>query len=217
MSCAWVFQSHLPSNHDPDFEPICSDSNGWAVVDGVFATLNAIGIIGAAGDDQIADDEKTAYILGGILGGIVHIASAASGTTWAGECRDARADFVARRRQQSAFEAEQARREAIRRDHAEREAAKQQREQEERERAAIAPRGYFCSSSPSDASVGFCVREKAECEKTRDLSIGALPDLTTCTLTETAFCIENLCFPSAAACEARRSRTSVEASCAEMK
>lgn len=74
-------------------------------------------------------------------------------------------------------------------------------------------RGFFCSSSPSNTTAGFCVRDKAECRRTRDVSVGALPDLGECTLTEKAWCTGDLCFPSQEACNARRSRTNDEAPC----
>src|SRR5690606_8423316 len=77
------------------------------------------------------------------------------------------------------------------------------------------PRGYFCANSTSDPTVGFCVRDKAECMRTRDISIAALPDLSKCALVETAWCLSDLCFPSTDACEARRARSTSELTCAE--
>ncbi len=76
----------------------------------------------------------------------------------------------------------------------------------------VAARGWYCATAPS---AGFCVRDKAECQRTRDVSIGALPDLTECALTEKAWCTGDLCFPGQEACDARRTRTGIEVPCEE--
>lgn len=68
------------------------------------------------------------------------------------------------------------------------------------------PRGFFCASSSSNSSAGFCVREKAECQRTRDAALAGLPDLGDCTLTERAFCFGDRCAPDAEACDAMRAR-----------
>lgn len=80
---------------------------------------------------------------------------------------------------------------------------------------AVEPRGFFCSSSPTNAAVGFCVRNKTDCERARDVTIGSLPDLAACALVEAAWCTEDLCFPSEEACDARRERTGIELACVE--
>ena len=49
-------------------------------------------------------------------------------------------------------------------------------------------RGFFCSSSASLPAAGFCVREKADCQRARDAAIVAVTDLDECRLVETAFC-----------------------------
>jgi hypothetical protein len=66
------------------------------------------------------------------------------------------------------------------------------------------PRGYFCSSSPSNSNAGFCTRAKAVCETARDAAMAAVPDLTSCALTELAYCRLDTeqCRPTQAACEA---------------
>jgi hypothetical protein len=91
--------------------------------------------------------------------------------------------------------------------------------QGEAERAeVVAPKvtGFFCSRSPSNGESGFCVRDKAECTRTRDVSLGALPDLTECALVETAWCLDKLCFPSEESCLARSRRTP-DGKCVEAK
>lgn len=76
--------------------------------------------------------------------------------------------------------------------------------------APTAPRGFYCASS---AAAGFCVRDKQECVKTRDISVAAVTDMTECTLTESAWCTGELCFPTTETCEQRRARGSDEAAC----
>lgn len=69
---------------------------------------------------------------------------------------------------------------------------------------AVKERGFFCASA---AMTGFCVRSKAECVRTRDVSLGALPDMTECTLTERAWCFGDRCAPTAEICETVRARS----------
>jgi hypothetical protein len=49
-------------------------------------------------------------------------------------------------------------------------------------------RGFFCASSAASPAAGFCVREKADCQRARDAAIVAVADLDECRLVETAFC-----------------------------
>jgi hypothetical protein len=49
-------------------------------------------------------------------------------------------------------------------------------------------RGFFCASSATAPAAGFCVREKADCQRARDAAIVAVTDLDECRLVETAFC-----------------------------
>lgn len=197
-SCAWLFQDHLPSEYSGRSEPMCSTSNGWALVDGIFATLNLIGIVGAATDEQASDEEKSAYIVGGVLGGIIHVASAGTGVGWATDCKNARVAFDNKdgtvRREVTTEPIEAPRAAPI---------------------VVPAPRGYFCSLSAANLAAGFCVRDKGDCERTRDVSIAALPDLTQCGLVEAAWCVSDLCFPTQEACDARRTRTQIETPCTE--
>jgi hypothetical protein len=85
-----------------------------------------------------------------------------------------------------------------------------------------APRGWFCFASPSQAGVGACVREKAECEAARDAALGAVADISMCTLIESGWCFvadgRTRCAPSAETCAAQMSRAqNVSVTCAEQR
>jgi hypothetical protein len=68
------------------------------------------------------------------------------------------------------------------------------------------PRGFFCSTSETTPAAGFCTREKADCQRARDASLAAIPDLAECQVGEpTAFCFttddgEERCAPTMTGC-----------------
>jgi hypothetical protein len=206
--CAWLFQDHLPSEYTGRSEPMCTSSAGWATVDGVFAVLNVVGVIGTASDDQLSDETKRAYIVGGVIWGLIHVASGATGAGWASECRKARADFNEVTQRQALRDAqrtqEEARQYEVRKKQAEQAAASQ------------VPRGFYCASSLTNTTISFCVRDKAECERTREVSIGAVPDVSVCTLVESAWCYGDRCFTSQEVCNAQSARAGGLA-CVEVK
>jgi hypothetical protein len=70
-------------------------------------------------------------------------------------------------------------------------------------RVDVAPRGFYCSMSATASAAGFCVRDKAECARIRDVSAAAVPDLSACALTESAWCDGDRCFPAADVCRQR--------------
>jgi len=243
--CAWIFQSKPEDTYAPNTQPQCSDSSGWAVVDGVFAVLNAGAVIAVASDDTVSDDTKTGYVLGGVAEMLLHLASAGSGVSWASKCREAKAEWAraagggsdeGRRQtgvtQEWCVEGKCFSELAACRAHAGMTGASEGCSTkttpifgppDKPSTATVvtlppvvfAPRGFYCSASPSNAAAGFCVRDKAECARTRDLSIAALPDLGECALTERAWCVSDLCFPAREACDARRARTGIADDCKE--
>ncbi len=76
---------------------------------------------------------------------------------------------------------------------------------------AAAPRGFFCAISPSAARSGFCMRERSDCESTRDVAIAGTSDLAPCALVEFAHCFDadgrERCFPTADTCTERSGST----------
>lgn len=195
-----------PEDHySRNTQPQCSESVGWPVVDGIFAALNVIGAISLSSDDRYSSEQKTGYVLGGVAWGLIHTASALSGVGYASKCTEAKAEYndapegitPTEERRRRAYEAHEARQEAKEQEAMRREAAMKR---------PAAPRGFFCTSSPSNAAAGICVRDKDECGRTRDAALVGVSDLTECTLTERAFCFGDRCAPSAEACDAMRSR-----------
>jgi hypothetical protein len=73
-------------------------------------------------------------------------------------------------------------------------------------RPVVVQRGFFCSSSPTIAAAGFCVRDKDACDAGRDVAIGTVSDLGPCILTETAWCYGKRCAPVLDACVEQRRR-----------
>ncbi len=161
------------------------------------AVLAAGGAIAVAVAGHDSEDGTSRWVgvagLGVVAGfeGLMGIA----GLRWNRKCREAREQWDQRQIEQDTLVRESTARQEI-----DEEKARQ------RQMAPAVPvaRGFYCSSAPA---AGFCVRDKAECVRTRDVSIGALPDLTECALTEAAWCLGDLCFPGQEACDARRQRT----------
>ena len=88
--------------------------------------------------------------------------------------------------------------------------------------APATPRGFFCSSSATSPSAGFCTREKADCQRARDAAIVAVTDLDECRLVEAAFCHvaggTERCAPTMETCAERaKSAPNVTAACEERK
>jgi len=207
-SCAWLFQDKLPREYSGNSEPVCSTSNGWATVDGVWAVLNGASAIAVASDDTVPSEDATAYVVGGVIGVVVHVASAVSGGKWASECREARVAFEDRERQQAVADVQRA-------SLVQPQPAVTPQPAQAPSAPALVPRGFYCASSASVA-VSFCVRDKAECERTREVSLGAVPDLDACTLVETAWCFGSRCAATEKSCTEQSERANGLA-CAEAR
>lgn len=85
-----------------------------------------------------------------------------------------------------------------------------------------AHRGFYCATSTVSPAAGFCVRAKADCARTRDAAIVAVPDLTECALVETAWCMriaadDDRCFPAEDVCGAAVVRLGATAECREVQ
>lgn len=170
-------------------------------MDGVFAGLNTLTTVAALSDETLPD--RGAYIVFGIAWTVVHVASAMSGSNWAGDCRTAVATW-SNREDADADEARPRTRDVV--------VVREEPTEPVHARPPTPrqPRGFYCADSPSAPTTGFCLREKRDCERTRSIAAGAVPDLIECVLVETAFCVDAgttdaECSPSAVACEARRS------------
>lgn len=219
-SCSWLFQDRLRPAKDGGFdgrsEPHCDDGNGLAILDLVIAGLATASLIGV-----LSEDGQDEYVGAAILNLAVHGASGLSGLAWAGECREAYATW---KKSRSEYLTAQQREEyeEHKRDVARQKAAKLRRQAEAREmeEQPPAPRGFFCTSSPSDEDVGFCAREKADCESTRSALAAARNDMTACALVETAWCFDGgaRCSPTDNTCSAQHMNAAdVTGDCEELR
>ncbi|MEO8703929.1 MAG: hypothetical protein ABI867_28020 [Kofleriaceae bacterium] len=81
-----------------------------------------------------------------------------------------------------------------------------------------APRGFFCTSSPTQAKVSTCTRQKDRCTSARDALVAAVADVTACALVETAWCFAGeRCSSSEAACSSQLAAASATGACVETK
>lgn len=195
-SCSFAMKS-LQDDWDGTAQPDCSDNVLTPVGDAIIAGL-ALGVASIAierGDDAI-----------GIPSGVVGIGFAVAaliGSDNRSTCRDAKRTWAVGGRIGTASAVHSAR--VARKQTAPLPASPAQPTASTL--AGTAPlRGFFCSNSPSNAVAGFCVRDKAECQRTRDAAIVGVADLTDCTLTERAFCFGERCAPTVDACDATRIR-----------
>lgn len=206
--CAWMFQDHLTDgdrHYRGRSEPRCSTTAGWGIVDGVFASVNAISALVAVSDETTPYRE--AYIVSGIGWTVLHLASAVTASGWASDCRRSIAEYnAAGDEEDQPAPARRARRpepepEPVREPPSPRPVAPPPR---------TAPRGFFCAASTSTPSAAFCTRIKSDCLRAREVALRVVADLSECALTETAYCFdagggeEDRCAPSADACEVQR-------------
>lgn len=56
--CSFMFVKGPPSNHAEVASFECSDSNAWPALDAIWAGLNGLGAVSAAGDDNNPDHDQ---------------------------------------------------------------------------------------------------------------------------------------------------------------
>jgi hypothetical protein len=199
LSACSLGMKPLAPGWDGSVEPDCTDNNGAVIADGLGAgLLIGVGAIAAkvstdasdAGEPSTGADVVTIVGLGG---GLVLAVSGLIGESRYKACHEAYAQWriggaigTASVHNKPDVDVEPVRSIVA-----------------PTKPAPTQPRGFYCSSTES---TGFCVRDKAECTKTRDVSIGAVPDLTECSLTEKAWCFGDRCSPTAELCDAARTR-----------
>lgn len=199
-SCALVFQDRLKSEYDGRSEPQCSTGAGWAGLDLALAGLNVLGAAAASDDNELSADEKSAYMIGGIVWGALHLVSGVSGFAWASTCKDAYKEWNDDGQNQKRVD-----------DLAERTKLARSLAVDQPPPKPAPPRGYFCATS---ATSGLCAREKTDCETAREAALSAVPDLAACAIVESAHCFDRegreRCFPTAELCAARGGEACVE-------
>lgn len=207
--CSWLFQERLPGGYaayNSSTVPRCTRTRAWAGLDTLFAISSIVGGIAASQEEVLENGSvitktNAAPILGGILGLIVHGGSAISGFGWASDCSQA---FDAYDRSDQPISTDE-----------QRELADLQKQRDREEKAklieASKPRGFYCTTSPTQPQVNACARDKAACEQVRGALVTAAPDVTACVLVEAAHCfdagsgnVEERCSTTGEACLVQR-------------
>ncbi len=81
-------------------------------------------------------------------------------------------------------------------------------------KSTTSPSGYFCTSSPTIATVGICTRDKTACDQVQTLLMASVPDVGLCVTNPKAECFEYdavsdgshrvVCAPTSTTCGAQR-------------
>jgi len=206
--CSWIAQRHLDGEYTANAEPLCTTSKAFVLVDVLFIANDAAGVVVSALKTDGTD--RTASIVGGVVGAVLFAASAVTGNGWANDCRDARETWLAEAAEQQRFDEARARQEM--RDELRRKPTPAADPQ------SPPPRGFFCATSAAQPNAGFCTREKVDCERAHDAASAAVTDLSTCAIVETAWCVGDRCAPTKEACDAAAQRVGAAgAACAEAR
>jgi hypothetical protein len=198
----------LPSDYDERTIPRCETAAINPVGDALGAVLFAAGAVALAikgGDAPSAEEPSDREAAVGI--GLVALAFggvAALGFSWDSACVAAKKQWDERQIEQDTLVREHKRDASI-----DREIERAKVERESTPAVVPAPRGFYCSASPTAPLAGICTRQKTECARMRDMVSAA--DMTECALVETAWCFDmkpgdERCAPVEAACDAQRRR-----------
>jgi hypothetical protein len=205
----------VDSAWDGTTEPDCTDSVGTVAADAIAGGL-ALGGASAA----FEQDQPQAGVALGVLG-LVFAVSAAVGEGQANSCKEAKAQWRIGGAIGRASRANAPQRSMDEIDEAEERHRAEQADAAARKREldrAFAQRGFFCSSSPTNATAAFCTKDKSACETARAAAVGFVADLGACSLTESAWCTGEHCAPTPEACEARRGQLGSDApACGEQR
>lgn len=202
-------------NWDGSVEPECTDDPTLAIGDAIIAGIS-LGVGAAAADDANASNSSGAagVAVAGLFVGLGFVVSAIVGESTYKSCKEAKAQWRiggAIGRASVANSSDEQRAKRFAKEHPEVEVAVPAQ-------PAPPPRGFYCASSPTNTKVGFCAREKSTCEQTRDLLMGAAPDLAVCTLVERAWCFNDRCAPTQDDCRSMLARSgSTDLDCAEAR
>lgn len=86
-ACSVLFQNKPPKDYDGKAAPQCSTTKGFAALDGMLSIFH---LAGAGFVSVNGAPHADLFIAGGVLEGIVLVASSLAGDHWANECRLAR-------------------------------------------------------------------------------------------------------------------------------
>lgn len=219
ISCSVVEMKPLEATYDPRTQPRCETERIYAVGDAL-GTLLFAGLGTAMAIEGNGDDKVKGVVIGGVVTAVL-LGSAIAGFSWAKSCDAAKAQWDQRQIEQD----EHLHGDGSGSDSGLALDAKLPPTPVAPPVTPATPRGFFCTSSASVPTSTLCTREKADCERARTLSVGAVPDMSACALQETAFCSsatggEPRCAPTVDACNAQRdagSGSSNAAACVESR
>lgn len=200
----------IEPNWDGSTEPDCSDDPAPVIGDAIVAGLS-LGLAAAAADDANASNSSASagLAVGGAVVGLGFAVSGLVGESTYKSCKEAKAQW---RIGGAIGRASNAQRPAGDDRTVDDEPVRPRR----KKKAPVQPRGFYCSASAESPDVGFCVREKSECLRLRDVTIAAVEDLSECTLVESAWCFGKRCASTQEACRAELQRAqSDESDCVE--
>jgi hypothetical protein len=183
--CSFLFVEKLPGNYDRSTPPRCTTSKGAVVLDGVFLTLNTIQVIAAIKIEEDTGQDMSAYVIGGLVEGLIFGISGLAGESWVDNCRKEVANY---------------------------DASTAQREIERAPTPRRDDRGFYCTTSPVDTAIGACNREMQMCERSQQRLVDAGHDVGPCVPATGAMCFAVLmsgkrqigCAPTVRACERQR-------------
>lgn len=94
QGCSYLFVSGPPKDHETKVYVDCTDSNGWPIVDSIWAGLNGLGAAAAIGDSET--ENRGQVILVGLVWLAVSGGAAIYGFDRVSQCKSAKAKGMER-------------------------------------------------------------------------------------------------------------------------
>jgi hypothetical protein len=192
--CSLFEMKPLAPDYDPRTIPRCDADAIYAVGDEVVA-IAATGLavlIAVQGHDAEDGTSKWVGVIGSGVVGLAFGLSGIGGFRWSERCDNAKAQWDQRQIEQDEHLRDFEKARAKRRERSDGD--------EPTLKSAPPPRGFFCSASLGSPKASLCARDKDDCQRAREVALGAVPDLSACQLVETAFCKGERCRPTTESC-----------------
>lgn len=200
----------LDHNYDKRTQPRCETDSINPIGDAVTAvTFGALAVaVAIAGHDAADGESKWVGV-----GAATAIAAAFGLASVVGFQADSDCQAAIKQWDKRQIEQDTLVQESRRRKIAEAKAARREAKEQEVKPAPAIPRGFYCSTSAATPVAGLCTRQKVDCERTRDVAIAAIADLSVCALTEKSWCFDagsgngdERCSPTKDGCAAAQTR-----------
>lgn len=183
-SCSWIVMEAPKKDWKPQHgAPTCSTGSGPVVVDIVILTLSFIGLGATYTDKTATDADKSLALLGFGLDALTFGISAGTGATWSKRCQKQNAEFAAFHGAPPPGPA------LVGGD-----------DLRDRTPQIPPPRVFYCSSAPTDSTVGICASDAAACETGQAAIVAAAGDATPCAIAPAAVCFDAGTAPTALSC-----------------